>query len=79
MGWALWVVLVAYATQVRVGRRWLARGLAVVHFLATVFGIVVTANHYWLDVAGGIVVVGAGVGIVWVSSKVSTLRVRRAQ
>lgn len=79
VGWALWVVLVAWAARGADGPRWAARGLALAHLSATIFGIVVTANHYWLDVVGAIGVVGAGVGIVWVWSKVWTLRVRRAK
>ena len=30
------------------------------HPVATFFCIVVTANHYWLDAVGGLVILGAG-------------------
>lgn len=74
VGWALWVVLVA----VGFGRSRMAITVAAGHLVATIFGIVVTANHYWLDVLGGFVVVGAGVGIAGILSKVWRWRVRRA-
>ena len=56
VAWATWAALVL-APMVR--RRWL-RVLVVLHPIATVFGILVTANHYWLDAVGGLVTLGAG-------------------
>jgi len=55
-GWALWSALVLYPL---VRRRW-AKGLVVLHPVATVFCIVVTANHYWTDAAVGMAVLGLG-------------------
>ena len=40
-------------------RRW-ARVLLVLYPLATLFCIVVTANHYFLDAIGGLVCLGLG-------------------
>ncbi len=54
--WATWAALVL-APMVR--RRWL-RALVVLHPVATVFCILVTANHYWLDALGGLASLGAG-------------------
>lgn len=54
--WSIWSVLALWAL---VRRRWL-RGILVLYPVATVFCIMVTANHYWLDAAGGVVVLGAG-------------------
>ena len=36
------------------------RALLILYPLATLFCIIVTANHYWLDGAGGLVALGAG-------------------
>jgi hypothetical protein len=55
-GWATWAALVLFPM---VRRRW-ARALVVAHPLVTVFCIVITANHYWLDAVGGLVILGAG-------------------
>jgi hypothetical protein len=56
MGWATWAALVM-APMVR--RRWV-RALVWAHPVATLFCIVVTANHFWLDAAGGLVILFAG-------------------
>ncbi len=67
IGWALWCAVVVANT---VQRRWLARA-AFAYPLMTLFAIVVTANHYWLDALGGAAVLAAGWGA-------STLWDRRA-
>jgi hypothetical protein len=54
--WAVWTTLVLLPM---VRRRWL-RALVVLHPVATVFCILVTANHYWLDALGGLAILGAG-------------------
>lgn len=54
--WATWCTLVLYPM---VRRRWL-RALVVSYPALTLFAIVVTANHFWLDAAGGAVVLGVG-------------------
>ena len=41
-------------------RRWWARALLVLYPIATLFCIVVTANHYFLDAVGGLVCLGLG-------------------
>ena len=55
-GWALWCVLALYPV---VRPRW-ARVLLIVYPVATVFCIIVTANHYWLDAVGGVVTFTVG-------------------
>ena len=54
--WATWCV-VALGPVLR--RRW-TRGLIAAYPVATLFAVVVTANHYWLDGAAGVVLVAAG-------------------
>jgi hypothetical protein len=56
VGWATWAMLVLLPM---VRRRWV-RGLVVLHPIATVFCIMVTANHFWLDAVGGLAILGGG-------------------
>lgn len=56
IAWAFWCALALWP---RLEHLW-AR-LAVATFpIATCFAVIVTANHYWLDVFGGLAVMGAG-------------------
>ena len=54
--WATWSSIVLYPM---VQRLWI-RVLVVSYPALTLFAIVVTANHYWLDAVGGAVVLGVG-------------------
>ena len=54
--WATWCVV---ALRPVLRRRW-TRGLIAAYPVATLFAVVVTANHYWLDAAGGVVLLAAG-------------------
>jgi hypothetical protein len=54
--WSTWSALVLYPM---LHRRW-AKVLIVLYPAITLFAIVVTANHYWLDAAGGAFVLGVG-------------------
>ena len=56
IGWSTWCafVLVPLAR-----RRW-TRVLAAIYPVLTLFCIIVTANHYWIDGLGGLVCLGAG-------------------
>jgi hypothetical protein len=54
--WATWTALVLIPL---LRRRW-AKALVALHPFATVFCILVTANHYWLDAVGGLAILGAG-------------------
>ncbi|HWC68154.1 MAG TPA: phosphatase PAP2 family protein [Acidimicrobiales bacterium] len=57
IAWAIWCTCVLWTL---VNRRWV-RVLLVLYPLATLFCIVVTANHYWLDGVGGVAALGIGV------------------
>jgi hypothetical protein len=54
--WSLWCALAIWG---RTRHRW-ARILAAIYPVATLFAIVVTANHFWLDAVGGAIVLGVG-------------------
>ncbi|MCC6433434.1 MAG: phosphatase PAP2 family protein [Acidimicrobiales bacterium] len=56
VGWSLWCTL---AMLPLLRRRW-TKVLYLAYVPATVFTIVVTANHYWIDAVGGVVVFSAG-------------------
>lgn len=56
VAWSLWCALAV----VPVLRRWWTKALIIIYPLLTTLTIVVTANHYWLDVAGGILVFACG-------------------
>jgi hypothetical protein len=54
--WATWSTIVLYPAM---RRRW-SKALALAYPALTLFAIVVTANHYWIDAVGGAVVLGVG-------------------
>lgn len=56
IGWSVWCTCVLLPM---VRRRW-ARALVVAYPLATLFDIMVTANHYWIDGLGGLACLGVG-------------------
>ena len=59
-GWSSWCAFVLWpAARDRV---WL-RVLLVAYPLATLFAIIVTANHFWLDAVGGALVLGVGYAV----------------
>ncbi|WP_433475962.1 phosphatase PAP2 family protein [Spirillospora sp. CA-142024] len=67
MAWALWVALVIMALL----RRYRVRWVAVLHPVTTAVVVVVTANHYVLDVVAGAAVAMAALsatGLVWAGS-----------
>jgi len=67
IAWALWCALVVAP---RVRRTW-AKLLAGAYPLLTLFAIVVTANHYWIDGVGGVAIVAFGYGASWLYSLVT--------
>lgn len=56
VAWALWCALALWPRV----KHWWTRALVILFPLATTFAVVVTANHFWLDVAGGVAVMGMG-------------------
>jgi hypothetical protein len=56
IGWSVWCALAMWPL---VKRRW-AKALLVLYPMATLFCIVVTANHFWLDGMGGLLALGGG-------------------
>jgi hypothetical protein len=56
IGWSTWCALVL-APIVR--RRWL-KALVIAYPIVTLFDIMVTANHYWIDGLGGLACLGIG-------------------
>lgn len=56
IGWALWCALLLVP---RLRTPW-AKALAAAYPFLTLFAIVVTANHYWIDGLGGVAVIGFG-------------------
>jgi PAP2 superfamily len=56
IGWSTWCALVL-APLVR--RRWL-KALVIAYPIFTLFDIMVTANHYWIDGLGGLACLGIG-------------------
>jgi hypothetical protein len=54
--WSSWCVFVM---RPMISQPWL-RAVVVAYPFVTLFAIVVTANHYWIDAAGGALVLGAG-------------------
>lgn len=61
IGWSTWC---AVAVWPLLRRRW-HRIVVIGYPLATMFCIVVTANHYWIDGVGGLACFGAGTYIGW--------------
>jgi len=66
IAWASWCALALYPV---LRKRW-QRILALAYPAATLFTIVVTANHYWIDGIGGLVVLAAGYAMARPLSKV---------
>lgn len=66
-GWSLWCALVVWRYARR--RGW-AVAFAIGYPLLTLFAIVVTANHYFLDAAGGVLVIWAGMYVMrWIDRR----------
>lgn len=58
-GWSAWCALALLPTVRSPGRR----ALVIAYPVATLFAIVVTANHFWIDAVGGAVALAAGYGL----------------
>jgi hypothetical protein len=56
IGWSTWC---AFVLAPIVRRRWL-KALVIAYPIFTLFDIMVTANHYWIDGLGGLACLGVG-------------------
>lgn len=66
IGWAVWSSLVL-APMTR--RRW-TKALVWSYPLLTLFTIIVTANHYWIDAVGGLLALGVGAALArWLTAR----------
>jgi hypothetical protein len=74
IGWATWC---AVAVWPLLRRRW-QRVAVLVYPLLTLFVIIVTANHFWIDGAGGLAVFGVGAVIGWGIHRLNQDRLDRA-
>lgn len=73
IGWALWCALVLAPRM----KSPLTRRLAMAFPWLTMFAIVVTANHYWIDGLGGVAVVAVGwAASTWWESRRSRVAAR---
>jgi hypothetical protein len=61
IGWSTWCAIAVWPL---LRRRW-AKVLVLLYPAATLFCIVVTGNHFWLDGVGGLIVFGVGALIGW--------------
>jgi hypothetical protein len=61
IGWSTWCAIAIWPLL----RRRRTKALVLLYPAATLFAIVVTANHFWLDGIGGLVVFGVGALIGW--------------
>lgn len=74
IGWSVWSALVL-APMTR--RRW-ARMLTWAYPVLTLFTIIVTANHYWIDAVGGLVALGVGAAVGrWLTARFQARQARR--
>jgi len=70
-----WSALAGALLAAAIGRRW-ARSLAVLHPAAMAFAVVVTGNHYVLDVLGGLLVLGLAITFVLATGHSVVRRIR---
>lgn len=70
VGWAVWC---AIATVSLLQNVWLKVLMSIYPFV-TILTIVATANHYWLDVAGGLFILGLGLSIASMWEARNTLK-----
>ena len=61
IGWSTWCAIALWPLL----RRWWTKVLVLLYPATTLFAIVVTANHYWLDGIGGLVAFSIGALIGW--------------
>ena len=57
-GWAFWGLAVFYPRV----KSWWAKGLAILYPITTIYVVVITGNHYFLDAVGGLFIMVVGYG-----------------
>ncbi len=62
VGWSLWCGIMLF----RFGRHWTVRALGVLYPVVTALVVMGTANHYLLDAAAGVLVMGIGFALTYV-------------
>ena len=72
IAWATWCVIGLYPVLTK---RW-SRTLIVLYPFFTLFAIIVTANHYWIDAIGGLIALAFGLAVARPISKLLPGRVR---
>ena len=73
IGWSVWSALVLVPMM----RRGWARVLAWSYPLLTLFTIIVTANHYWIDAIGGLAALAVGATVArWLTARFQARQVR---
>lgn len=75
IAWATWCAIGLYPV---LKQRW-ARAAIVAYPFVTLFAIIVTANHYWIDAIGGLVALGFGLLVARPLSRLLPGRVRIPQ
>jgi hypothetical protein len=61
IGWATWSAIALWPLL----HRWWLRAAVLAYPLVTLLVIIVTANHYWLDAVGGLVIFAVGAIVGW--------------
>ena len=75
IAWAVWCTAAVYPSC----KRWWTKALAIAYPIITLLCIVITANHFFLDAAGGLLILGLAVAIATpLTHRVSAWRARRA-
>jgi hypothetical protein len=74
-GWSTWSAFVMWGL---VRRRW-ARVLVCLYPAATVFCILISGNHYWLDAVGGLAAFAVGLGVATLLTRWNETRFARRE
>ena len=65
VGWSLWCGIMLF----RFGRHWTIRTLGVIYPVVTTLVVLGTANHYLMDAAAGVLVMGIGFALTQVARR----------
>ena len=71
VGWALFVGIATYRFAGSAALKW----LGVAHAGGTMWVVMVTANHYWLDAVGGAIVLAAGLALGKLATNIGDRRI----